>query len=156
MFTPVHWARWVVERFALAEKWLDGCTIMDPTAGEGSFLLALMLVAFENGIAPSKLPLERLYGVEREPQYISNFWQKPFRFKSRISVQNLYQADVLTGKQDLPKVDILVGNPPWGNYPDLPLNYKKSVKHPFEEYGLVEKTILYFWESPGSILQPWS
>ena len=38
VFTPLKWAKWVIEKYDLLTKWKQGATIIDPTCGQGVVL----------------------------------------------------------------------------------------------------------------------
>ena len=70
VFTPLHWAKWLVREFRIVSKWVEGATVCDPTAGEGVFAHALMDEAAQMGIGVSDQMLERLFLIEREGSFI--------------------------------------------------------------------------------------
>jgi len=43
VFTPLEWGIFAIERFGFFEKWLSGCTVFDPTMGEGNLLEAFII-----------------------------------------------------------------------------------------------------------------
>ena len=63
VFTPAKWADRLVARHFF-KKWLDGATVLDPTAGEGVFLMSFFRLARERGIALTDDRVSRLYGIE--------------------------------------------------------------------------------------------
>jgi len=50
--------------------------------------------------------------------------------------KNLINVDVILDTPQM-KFDVLVGNPPWANFTDLPSNYKERLKPLFHQYSLV-------------------
>lgn len=137
VFTPFSWAKKIVVKHFYKE-WLNGATILDPTAGEGIFIESFIALAQENGISLDNEKLSRLYGIELNPKYIDRFF---LRIKSKYSIDfpkaNFIQGDILFQEKEI-QADFLVGNPPWVNFTDLDENYKEKIKHLFLEFGLVK------------------
>ncbi|MBI4658538.1 MAG: SAM-dependent DNA methyltransferase [Verrucomicrobia bacterium] len=138
VFTPLRWAKWLVREFGLAQKWMRGATVCDPTAGEGVFIHALMDVIVEMDIAVDDQMLSRLFVIERETAFLQAF-HASFRLKysREFPRENSLCADVVLRNPGI-KFDVLLGNPPWANFNDLPAPYKETLKSAFLEFGLVE------------------
>ena len=136
--TPLHWAKWLVRENGLASKWVAGATICDPTAGRGVFVNALVDVAGEDGLDVDDKMLARLFLIERESAFLREF-QESFRFKYNRTFpkQNTVCADVVL-ENPRRRFDLLVGNPPWANFNDMPRAYKERLKSAFIANGLVE------------------
>lgn len=136
-FTPREWVEWLLERMKVADAWLSGSTVLDPTCGDGRFLLALLRSARARGIGPEHLPVRRLFGIERVGAFRSVFLRSVREeFGIEFPEKNFVTADFLFGDAH-PPADILVGNPPWKNFVDLPEGYKERLKPLFFEYGLI-------------------
>ena len=69
VFTPIEWAKWVITKNQLFEKWLDGASFLDPSCGDGAFLRAFIELAKEKQVKKS-LPVHNLYGFEIEKTFI--------------------------------------------------------------------------------------
>ena len=138
VFTPLRWAKWLVREFGLVSRWVQGGTICDPTAGEGVFIHALMDVAAEMDITVDDRMLSRLFVIERESGFLEAL-HSSFRLKysREFPRENGLCADVVLQNPGL-KFDVLLGNPPWANFNDLPAPYKEALKSAFLEFGLVE------------------
>ncbi len=136
VFTPLGWAQKIVEKHFFKE-WLNGATVLDPTAGSGVFIEAFISLARMNDIELNSENISRLYGVELNEKYIARFFKK---IKSFYSVdfpkKNFIHGDILFQKREI-VADFLVGNPPWVNFSDLDERYKEKIKPFFIEYGLV-------------------
>jgi hypothetical protein len=133
VFTPRPWAVWLAEEDGAVDAWLNGATVLDPTCGRGDLLFGLMEAALRRG---SELPVRRLFGVEREPELLRQLVRDCRReFDVEFQRENLYCTDFLL---DLPRLksDVLLGNPPWGNFADLPAGEKAALKPLFVRYGL--------------------
>jgi hypothetical protein len=135
VFTPLRWGRFAVERFGLVQKWLEGASVFDPTMGQGHLLEAMLEAGLARGHALEDLPAGRLYGHELHAAHHAAALQ---RFRDRYGLdmaRNFTQGDILTLA---PKpYDLLLANPPWVQFADLPERYKAAVKGLFLEYGLV-------------------
>ncbi len=136
-FTPPVWAEWLVEEFGVFQAWTDGASICDPTAGPGSFAIALFSMARKRGIEVTYEMVRRLTLVETHERDLEQFARRArSEFDIDFPSENLHARDVLL---DTPgeKFDVLVGNPPWANFADLPEDYKDRIRPLFVEKGLV-------------------
>lgn len=137
VFTPLSVAVEVIEKFGLFEKWIEGATLFDPTAGEGNFLEAFVAIAVNRGLSIANLPLNRLYGVEMKAVFVENFFLKMRNiYGISFPKENFICQDFLLFKQKI-QADYLIGNPPWLNFTELPDLYKPFIKPLFHQYGLV-------------------
>lgn len=71
VFTPLTWAKWLIDRWNVFESWVGGRTICDPTAGTGAFALALMELARERNVEITDEMLGRLYMVELQERNVN-------------------------------------------------------------------------------------
>ncbi len=146
VFTPLRWARWVVEEHGVLAAWLAGATVLDPTAGDGAFLEALVAAALEAGVARDALPVDRLYAIERDASLLPALRARlRERYGVSIPPENLIAGDVLD--QRAPVCDVLVGNPPWINFAALPDDEKQVLKRRFRESGLAAEGASLLWGS---------
>jgi len=137
VFTPLEWGKFAIRQFDLFHQWVDGATVLDPTMGEGHLLEALIQMGVENGINPKDLPVDNLYGIEMNPVFLKRFFQKiQDRYDISLRTENFQNADFFFLSVE-PKCDILLGNPPWQNFVDLPEMYKKRIKNQFFRYDLI-------------------
>lgn len=137
-FTPLKWAKWLLTEFNIFEAWLKGATICDPTAGSGIFLEAFIILAREKNIEITNEMINRLYGIEKEEIFVRHFKYRIKRlYKFSFPEKNYINADIILSNPKI-KADILVGNPPWLNFADLPEDYKLKIKPYFHIYNLVE------------------
>lgn len=137
VFTPLPWARWLVRQLDVVPKWVAGSTVCDPTAGEGVFIHALMDEATGQGLVVSMEMVSRLFVIEREKTFIKKF-QESFcgKYGFNFPAGNIFCTDIVLENPGR-KFDFLIGNPPWANFCDLPLDYKNILKKYFGEYGLL-------------------
>lgn len=145
VFTPLKWAEWLINKWNIFEAWLDGAHICDPTAGQGAFPLAMLRIARQKGVPMTAERLSRLTLIEIVPSYLEQFRENVTReFGVDFPTSQIFCQDVITEGHE-GKYDILVGNPPWANFGDLPPAYKARLKPFFLEEGLVpdrQKTLL--------------
>jgi len=140
VFTPLQWGAWVVEEFGLREAWLEGKTILDPTCGEGHLLEALIFSALEKGVPAAELPLQRLFGIEQEAHFLEAFRTRIKKaYNIELPQSNLLHRNLLLEPVEL-RCDILLGNPPWCNFTDLPAPLKPLLKPIYQHYGMAGKS----------------
>lgn len=135
VFTPLEWGAFAIDKFKIFDDWLAGCSIFDPTMGPGNLLEALVLHGKKLGYSIDQLPTERLFGNELNTEYYDQAIKK-FSIKFNFDMSdNFWNEDILS----LPpkKFDILLGNPPWQNFVDLPETYKAKIKSEFFKYDLI-------------------
>ena len=137
VFTPLKWAEWLIDRWGIFDAWLDGAHVCDPTAGQGVFALAMLHTARRNGVPITPERLSRLTLIEIVPSHLEQFREDVKReFEIDFPMSQIFCQDVITeGHKE--KYDILVGNPPWTNFNNLPTTYKEYLKPFFIQEGLV-------------------
>ncbi len=136
--TPLRWAKWLVRESGFVSKWAAGATICDPTAGRGVFVHALVDVAGADGVEVDDTMLSRLFLVEREPAFLREFHESfQFKYKRAFPKRNAVCADIVLENPGK-RFDLLVGNPPWANFNDLPQSYKEQLKSAFIANRLVD------------------
>ncbi len=136
--TPLRWAKWLVRESGFVSKWAQGATICDPTAGRGVFAHAFVDVASEDGVDVDDAMLARLFLIEREAAFLREFHESfQFKYKRAFPKRNTVCADIVLENPNR-KFDVLVGNPPWANFNDLPSPYRESLKSAFIANGLVD------------------
>lgn len=137
VFTPAKWADKIVEKHFFKE-WLNGATVLDPTAGEGVFLKAFLSIAMKRGIKLTPDRISRLYGIELNQEYVNNFYKAvATEFSIAFPQTNFIQGDIFFQENEI-KADLLIGNPPWVNFSDLEETYKEKTKHLYIHFGLVK------------------
>lgn len=136
VFTPTCWGEFAIQVFGIFEQWMQGASIFDPTMGEGHLLHALVSYGQSKGYTPEQMPLHQLFGNEIHlPHYqttINSFLKK---YNKDLSA-NFWNQDLL--KLPPRPFDILLGNPPWKTFQELPPSYKETAKAGFLNYDLVE------------------
>ena len=145
VFTPLKWAKWLINSWNIFEAWLDGACICDPTGGQGAFPLAMLHIARQKGVPITPERLSRLTLIEIVPSHIEKFRENVKReFGIDFPTTQTFCQDVITEAHDR-KYDILIGNPPWANFGELPTAYKARIKPFFIQEELVpdrQKTLL--------------
>lgn len=136
IFTPLKWAEWLINRWNIFDAWCDGAHICDPTAGQGVFPLALLHIARRRGVPITAERLSRLTLIEIVPAHLEQFRENVYReFGVDFPAAQLFCQDVIT-ESHAGQYDVLVGNPPWANFGDLPSAYKARLKPYFLQEGL--------------------
>lgn len=135
VFTPALGARFAVSRAKLVDRWLAGATILDPTMGEGSLLAALVEAALDAGHPLADLPFSRLWGVEIAPAFHASALERFQRDFGVSMAENFRCADFFETSPI--RCTVLLGNPPWVHYTDLPEAWKPRYRSYFVRYGLV-------------------
>ena len=120
VFTPLSWAVWLIEVSGAFRAWLDGATVLDPTCGQGAFLEAFVSLARREGINVTLDALARLHGIEIVEADKSPLLERiSARYDAKLVANNIATADFITTKIQA-RYDVIVGNPPWINFTDLP------------------------------------
>jgi len=139
-FTPLRWAKWVVDKYNLYDRWLNGAIIFDPTAGQGVFLEVFIQKAVEEKNKETDSLIRNLFGNEKEPQFVKHFVSKvKKKYDISFPMENFTNEDILFCSKEF-KADIILGNPPWMNFNDLPTFYKENIKPLFFKYGLISNS----------------
>ena len=137
VFTPLKWAEWLINKWEVFDAWLDGAHVCDPTAGQGIFARAMLHIAKRKGVPITRERLSRLTLIEIVPSHLERFKAEVKReFGIDFPTSQIFCQDVITKKHP-GKYDILIGNPPWANFSDLPTAYKEHLKPFFVQSGLV-------------------
>ena len=137
VFTPLKWAKWLINRWGIFDAWIDGAHICDPTAGKGAFVLALLDIARRKGVPITSERLSRLTLIEMNAAHLAWFRKNVKQeFGVDFPASQVFCQDVIMDSHSK-KYDILIGNPPWMNFGDLPPDYKARVKPFFLTEGLV-------------------
>ena len=140
VFTPQKWAEWLINKWDIFDAWLDGAHICDPTAGQGVFALAMLHIARDRGIPITIERISRLTLIEIVPSFLEEFRENVQReFSIDFPDSQTFCKDIIT-QSHTEKYDILIGNPPWANFGDLPTAYKTKIKPYFIYEGLVADT----------------
>jgi hypothetical protein len=136
VYTPRKWAEWALVETGIFERWLAGDTVLDPTVGDGSFILSLLNLAREKKIKISKKMVNNLFGFDLKQSGIDSILKEAKeKFEVILLSENFVCTDVATTKFT-EKFDCIIGNPPWVSFAKLPPEYKEILKARFIEYGL--------------------
>lgn len=137
VFTPLSWAIFAIEQYNLFDKWMEGATVFDPTMGEGNLLEAFISIGIKKKIRKELLPIDRLFGVEMNTENFDNFFAKMEKeYNIEMPKSNFTNNDIFFLENEQ-KFDIVLGNPPWQNFNDLPDSYKEKIKPQFFLYDLI-------------------
>jgi hypothetical protein len=124
VFTPLPWATWLIEVIGAFRAWLEGATVLDPTCGDGAFLEAFVALARRDGIDVTRDAAARLHGVEIVTADKHCLLERiRARYGVKLVDDSIRTADFIT--TEIPRrYDVIVGNPPWINFTDLPRELK--------------------------------
>jgi hypothetical protein len=137
VFTPLEWALWLIEQWGIFDLWIHGSSICDPSAGEGVFALALFKIAKDKNIDVSLEMMSRIWLIDICSSSLYAFQLKSQQiYDINFPATNLINNDLILATPKI-CVDVLIGNPPWCNFTDLPSFYKESLKEHFVSEGLV-------------------
>ena len=133
----MKWAEWLIETWGVFDAWIDGAHVCDPTAGQGAFAVAMLRLARRKGASITPERLSRLTLIEKYPSHLERFAGNVKReFGIDVPASQIICQDIILEPHEK-KYDVLIGNPPWANFTDLPAEYKKRVKPFFLAEGLV-------------------
>lgn len=156
-YTPDWLANFTIETLTENDKLAHQKTYLDPTCGSGTFIFNV-IKKFQKK-STNKI-FKQVFGIDLNP--VSAFAAKTnylilyancFEFSENEMLQiPIFYADAIQAKfesNDLfsnvttdfemitfPKVDYLVGNPPWVNWEYLPTDYKLRTSHLWHYYNL--------------------
>jgi hypothetical protein len=138
VFTPLPWAIWLIEVTGAFRAWLDGAAVLDPTCGDGAFLEAFVALARRDGIGVTRDALARLHGIEIvEADKHRLLDRMRARYRVKLADDSIMTADFIT--TEIPgRYDVIIGNPPWINFTDLPHDLKAKWGPWFIRHQLVK------------------
>lgn len=138
IFTPLKWGKLIINRFGIFEQWMNGSDVFDPTMGNGQLLSALVETGIDKGYSIKQLPLSRLHGNELNTEHFHNAI-KHFQETYGVDMKPTFTNNDLF-KLSARAYDLILGNPPWINFVDLPQAYKEEIKPQFGAHGLIPDT----------------
>jgi hypothetical protein len=140
VYTPSFWSSWAINHFGVVESWVSGKSVIDPTVGDGSFIQALVEETLRSGSEITSEMIENLYGFDLRSEGIESLKQAlKENYGIELSSSNLRKFDAVL--EPFPqKFDVIIGNPPWANFTQLPEEYKEILKPKYQEYGLLSNT----------------
>ena len=137
VFTPLVWAMWLIETTGAFRAWRDGAAVLDPTCGDGVFLEAFVALARRDGLKVTSEAAGRLHGVEI---VAADAAAARARIRTRwgvtLAAGAIRTADFVTAAMPS-RYGVVVGNPPWVNFADLPPALKAAWAPAFVGHGLV-------------------
>jgi hypothetical protein len=137
VFTPLPWAIWLIEITGAFQAWRDGATVLDPTCGDGAFLEAFVALGRRDGLTVTSEALTRLHGIEIVTADKARALERiAARYGARLAEDNIRTADFITAMFP-ERYDVLVGNPPWVNFTDLPSDLKAKWGPEYVRHQLV-------------------
>ncbi len=156
-YTPDWLANFTIQTLTEYDEFAHQKTYLDPTCGSGTFIFNVIKQfqqKSENQI------FKQVFGIDLNPVSVlagkTNYlilYAKCFEFSQNTHLQiPVFYADAIQAKFEnnnmfsdfvseyepitIPKVDYLVGNPPWVNWEYLPTDYKLRTTHLWQYYNL--------------------
>ena len=112
--------------------------MLDPAAGDGALLRALIECALENGISPRALPIDRLFAYDSERRYIERYKTFVVATLGRtVPRRNARITDFLLEEPGI-QADIIFTNPPWLQFCDAPRQDQARLARLFTRYHIIE------------------
>lgn len=157
-FTPDWMAKHIINNILYDDEYSINKSFLDPSCGSGTFIFnVIQQFAKENNTI-----FQNIYGIDLNPVSVlaakANYLLLYVKYLGNSANFNLkipiYYADTIQSKfssnNDLftnevendyeeisiPKVDYVIGNPPWVNWEYLPNEYRRKTKFLWQHYGL--------------------
>lgn len=156
-YTPDWLANFTIQTLTENDKLAHQKTYLDPTCGSGTFIFNVIKKFQQNS---DNQIFRQVFGIDLNPVSVlaakTNYlilYAQCFEFSQNKSlVIPIFYADAIQAKFEtntmfsdfvneyenitIPKVDYLVGNPPWVNWEYLPTAYKLRTAHLWQYYNL--------------------
>ena len=144
-YTPDWLAAYTLEKGLALGGWDAGRVHMaDPACGSGTFLLQAIARKRQAGCGLREI-LATVRGFDINPLAVltakTNYL---LALRDLLEKENgpvelpVYRADALHLGEDMDRVELVAGNPPWVNWEYLPSAYRDESRHLWARYGLVE------------------
>ena len=137
---------------------LAGKVIIEPSAGDGAFVVPIIeriLTECSNDLAALKMALSNVYVYELDSNVVSillanikNSLPEP----SLADLINIQVGDFLL--KDIPRADIVIGNPPYVRYDNIPLEQKEMYKSLYVSFSARADIYVAFIEKSIRALKP--
>ncbi|MDQ0189823.1 N-6 DNA methylase [Alicyclobacillus cycloheptanicus] len=155
-YTPDWLAEYTLQEALAAMSERDPSTLsfLDPACGSGTFLVMLVdLLRALDADAPAQTMLHRISTQVRGYDInalavltartnllmsIADLLDGRARFALPVEMRDAIQPSTGAGAAERPKVDVIVGNPPWINWEYLSPAYKRRSQHLWYKYGLFD------------------
>ena len=139
-----------------ADRNLSQTTLLEPSCGDGNFLVEavrrLLLSATKYGFDASEI-FDRCvtaYDIDEGKVELCKNRLKKEGLNSEF--KNLHVADFLSSESK--EVDIVVGNPPYVRYENIPVNYREYCKFFFTTFHYRADLYIPFFEKSLKLLKP--
>ncbi|TAG89040.1 MAG: SAM-dependent DNA methyltransferase [Bacteroidetes bacterium] len=156
-YTPDWLANFTIQTLTENDELAHQKTFLDPTCGSGTFIFNV-IKKFQQ--SSDDQIFKQVFGIDLNPISVlaakTNYlilYAQCFEFSENILLEiPIFYADAIQAKFEnnnmfsdfvseyenitIPKVDYLVGNPPWVNWEYLPTDYKLRTAHLWQHYNL--------------------
>lgn len=136
VFTPPARAAWLLRTWGVLDAWRAGASVCDPTSGDGVFILTLLDMARQSGVEITQEMVQRLALYDADAACILRFRTAARELLPHLDPPPAQARDIILSPPRT-RFDLLIGNPPWANFTDLPEEYKEVLKPVFMREGLV-------------------
>lgn len=156
-YTPDWLANFTIQTLTENDELAHQKTYLDPTCGSGTFIFNVIKQFQQKS---NNQIFKQVFGIDLNPVSVlaakTNYlilYAQCFDFSEKEPLQiPVFYADAIQAKFEnkimfsdfvseyeditIPKVDYLVGNPPWVNWEYLPMDYKLRTAHLWQYYNL--------------------
>ena len=140
-----------------ADKDLSKVKILEPSCGEGEFVLEIVRRLRDSsrrfGFDFGKALLDNVFAYDIDEKKIETCKARLAQDDIHVSLDaNIRQGDFLT--QQIPAVDVVVGNPPYIRYEQIPQDQLSSYKQLFHTFHYRADLYILFFEKTLRSLSP--
>ncbi len=140
----------------VSDKDLSTVKILEPSCGEGEFIIEIVHRLWDSsrnyGFDFGKALKENIYAFDIDEKKVEKCKARLVDNGIKISLNNIRQADFLT--EQIPEVDIVVGNPPYIRYEQIPQDKITNYKQLFRTFHYRADLYILFFEKTLKSLLP--
>ena len=139
------------------DKDLSGLIILEPSCGDGEFLVEIIRRLAESadrfGFDLSSAFRRNVFAFDIDSSKIESCKSRIFDMEEGLQLdENIRCSDFLTA--DIPSVDLVVGNPPYIRYEQIPQEQLSSYKQIFSTFHYRADLYILFYEKSLRLLKP--
>ena len=141
----------------IAEHDLSKIKILEPSCGEGEFIIEIARRLIESSrkyqFDPKKAFSQCVYGYDIDPKKIEHCIRRLRNIGIEADSSHL-QAGNFLSSHTLPHFDVVVGNPPYIRYENIPEEERRYYKNHYHSFHYRADLYIPFFEKTLSLLQP--